>query len=101
MSENPDRELIFMYPNEGSDHTFTMGELSNIIIDDYYVDDERVWLRNREEEELHDYIADRLADDRYTKFPLSDEQEKIINDQAKIEIEKLEWKEAIVVYINY
>lgn len=80
MSENPDRELIFMYPNEGSDHTYTMGHPSRILIDEYWVDEERVWLRGNDEDNLHDHIADRLADEMYTKFPLSDKQEKIVND---------------------
>ncbi|CAI8877264.1 Phage protein [Brevibacillus sp. IT-7CA2] len=100
LKEHPDRELIFMYPDECSDHMYTLGSPSTILIDEYVSIDERVWLKYADEGELFDDVADNVADDLYTQFPLSEEQEAEVNKQAAERIKQMDWKKAIVVYIQ-
>lgn len=100
LKEHPDRELIFMYPDECSDHMYTLGAPSTILIDEYVSIDERVWLKSADETELLDDVADNIADELYTQFPLSEEQEAEVNKRAVEQIEKMNWKNAIVVYIK-
>lgn len=100
LKEHPDRELVFMYPDECSDHYYTLGSISKIMIDEYVTIDERVWFKNENWDELYDDIADRIADDLYTQFPLSEEQEAEVNALAKKEIEQLNWTKAIIVFIK-
>lgn len=101
LNEFPDRELIFMYPDEGSDHHYTLGYPSKILIDDYVTIDERVWLRNEDEDELFDDIADNIADESCNKFSRNEEQSVKINAQTKQKIRVLGWKKAIIAYIYY
>jgi len=102
LNENSDRELIFMYPDEGSDHSYTMGYPSQILIDEYWVDDERVWLKHDNEDEIFDHYADNFFDELYPKEKFAnDEQEKVINEKTKEFIDSQDWKKCICVYIHY
>ncbi|AYC51968.1 hypothetical protein EI976_05225 [Bacillus licheniformis] len=101
LSMYPEREPIFMYPNEGSDHPYTLGYPSRILIDSYITLNDRVWLFNEEKDELFEEIADSVAEDLYTEFPLTNDQSAFVEKQAKKKIESLAWKKAIVVYIKY
>ena len=40
LKNNPDRELIFLYPEDGSDNYYTLGYSSKIVIDEYYVEND-------------------------------------------------------------
>ena len=97
----PERELIFMYPNEGSDHSYTMGYPTKIIVDEYAIDDERVWFRNEDEGEMNDYYGDNIADDLFKKFPLTEDQDKVVDGNLEVFIDDMDWKECIAVYIHY
>lgn len=101
MQDNPDREVIFMYPEEGSDHYYTLGKPSKVELDEFVVTDEKVWFKS-DEDSLREDVADIVADDlfSYKDFPLSEEQEKQVDIKADEIIGKMEWKEAIVVYIQ-
>ncbi|MCQ6282826.1 hypothetical protein [Bacillus sp. EB600] len=102
LKENPDRELIFMYPDEGSDYSYTMGYPSQIIVDEYWVDDECVYLREKDGDELFDKLADDMFDELFPNQKYAtDEQNKIIDEKTEQKIKELEWKKAIVVYIHY
>ena len=102
LKEKPDRELIFMYPEEGSDHPYTMGYPTQILVDEYYVDDERVYIYNPDIDELIDKVADNIFDDMYPKQSYAtDEQNKEILKKAEKEVESYDWKKAIIVYISY
>jgi hypothetical protein len=100
MKVHPDRELIFMYSDECSDHSYTLGYPSKILVDEYVTTDDRVWLRS-EEDELLEEIAENIADNFPSEdFPLSDKQEGEIDREAKEQIREMKWKKAIIVYIN-
>lgn len=98
----PDRKLIFLYPEEGSDHYYTLGYPSKIIVDEYWIDDDRVWLKNEDYDEYFDAFADNIFYELYPNERFAnDEQSKVIDEKTKQEIENIEWKKAIVVYINH
>jgi hypothetical protein len=100
LQDHPDRELIFMYPGECSDSYYTLGCPKRIILDQYVVIDERVWLRFEDQDELFKHVAEEIAGRHFSEFPLSDEQNEWVNQQAKKRIDQFEWKKAIVVFIE-
>lgn len=101
LKQHPDRELIFMYPEEGSDHFYTMGYPTKVMVDEYWIDDERVWLRYEDKGEMSDQYGEILADDLYQDFPLTDEQEKIVDKKLEEFIKGRDWKKCVCVYIHY
>lgn len=104
LKENLDRELIFLYPDEGTEYAYTLGYPSKILIDEYWVDDDigRVWLRHDNEEEMFDHYSDNIFDELYPNESYTDEkQEKVIDKKTKEFIDSLEWKKCICVYISY
>lgn len=102
INKYPDHELIFMYPDEGSDHSYTMGYPSRILVDEYWTDDDRVWLRYENEDELFDYYVDNIFGELYPneKFA-NDEQEKVLNEKTMEFINNQNWRKCICVYIHY
>lgn len=101
LKENPDRELIFMYPDECSEHGYTMGYPSQILVDEYWIDDERAWLKYEDEDEIKERYGELIAVDMYTDFPLSDDEENIVDGKLDVFINNIEWKKCICVYIHY
>lgn len=102
LNKHPMHELIFLYPNEGSDHPYTMGHPSKIIVDEYWVDDERIWLRYEDEDEMFDHFGDNIFCDLYPNEPYAnDEQIKVIDRKMKEFINSQNWKKCICVYIHY
>lgn len=102
LNEHPDRELVFMYPEENSDHYYTMGRTGRILVDEYVVTDERVWIREQDEDELLERIIDNISDNYWTvdTLQLSDELIKQIEEEAKLEVDSLVWKKGLIVYIS-
>lgn len=102
IEENPGSELVFMYPSEGSEYSYTMGKASKIIIDDYVIDDGdgRVWYRTQDEDELKEKLWNEIAGMMGFEVKLTDDQEKIINEKVDEEVTKMNWKPAVVVYIS-
>lgn len=102
INANPDRELIFMYPEEGSDHPYTMGHPRKMLVDEYWVDDDKVWLRYENEDEIFDHYADFVFDELFPNEKFTNvEQDKIVIEKTKELIESQEWKKCICVYIRY
>lgn len=101
MKENPDRELIFMYPDEGSDYSYTLGYPSKVLVDEYVTIDERVWIKS--DEDLAEELAEKIEDElfSYKDFPLNEEQEAVIDKKLEERMKEIKWKKAIVVYIHY
>lgn len=102
LKSNPDRKLIFLYPDEGSDYPYTLGYPTKILIDEYTTIDERVWLRFENEDELFDEIADEVFEELYPDVQCADDKQAAnIDAITKSRIDQLNWIEAIVVYICY
>ncbi|MGF7534974.1 hypothetical protein AAGG74_14995 [Bacillus mexicanus] len=103
IEENPGRELVLMYPSEGSEYSYTMGKASKIIIDEYVIDDAdgRVWYRTQDEDELKEKLWNEIAGMTLGfGVKLTDDQEKHINEKVDAEVAKMNWKPAVVVYIS-
>lgn len=103
--ENEDREILFMYPEESSDHPYTVGYAKDVFLDEYYIDDERVWLRDDNVDELREEMEDRMLFQHYrdkyaTGEYASDEEIANIEKLAQKEIDSIAWEKCIVVYIN-
>ena len=102
INKYPDHKLIFLYPNEGSDDFYTLGYRNKILVDEYWVTDERVWLRYEDEDEIFDHYADYIFDELYPEAPYANnEQEKVIKEKTKEFIDSQNWKKCICVYIHY
>lgn len=101
LKQYPNHELIFMYPEIGSDNYYTMGTPSSIIVDEYWTDDERVWLRLDNECDIREHYADNIFDDLFpTGHIANEEQIKVIDKKTEEFIEKQDWKKCICVYIQ-
>lgn len=100
LKEHPDRELVFMYPEEGSDHYYTFGQPSKVLVDEYATIDDRVWVKS--DEDLLDSMADEIADEMfsYQHFPLTEEQHSQVDKELNERVNNLNWKKAIIVYIQ-
>lgn len=102
LAENPDRELIFMYPEEGSGWYYTLGYPTNIILDEYTTHNERIWLKGENYDELFEDISDDVFNYLFPYQDYTDEEEdKLIESVTEERIEKLDWKKCICVYIGY
>lgn len=102
INKYPEHELIFMYPDEGSDYSYTMGYPDRILVDEYWAGDDRVWLRYDDEIEMEEHYVDTVFDDLYPHVQATNEgQDKIIEKKIKEFIGKQEWKKCICVRINY
>lgn len=98
--ENPKLNVKVMYPDEGSDHYYTLGKISKVEMDEYTVDDEHVWFKN----DL-DTLIERIEDDiMYEKFQnaskLSNEQWKLLDKLVEERLGFFTWEKVIVVYIS-
>jgi len=100
LQDHPDRELIFMYPEENAGYSYTLGGTSRIILDEYVTIDDRVWLKLEDQDELFDHIAEEISERHFSEFPLSEEQEEWVKQQTRKQIEQFSWKKAIVVFIE-
>ncbi|QST02461.1 hypothetical protein IMZ31_23720 (plasmid) [Pontibacillus sp. ALD_SL1] len=85
LRDYPEHEIIMMYSNEASDHPYTIGDITKILVEQIYSDESgRVWLRNWDGEELAENMRDESADEK-----------EILN-----KMNKLPWKKAILVYVD-
>jgi len=100
LNDNPKRELIFLYPEDGSDHYYTVGSIAKIVVDDFTTMDDTIWLRDIDEDELKDRIVDSISDRYWESFPLSDELLLKIEEEANKLFNEIEWKNGIIVYIQ-
>lgn len=98
LKENPDRELIFLYPEEHSEWYWTVGNPKRILFDEYIILNDRIWLKSNEDE-MYDEIFDNIALEIFDKLPLTDEQLEQVDLATKEFIKTRNWKKAIIVYI--
>lgn len=98
--ENPDRELIFFYPEESSDHPYTLGHPSTIVLSDYVTIEERVWIRSREEEELKEEIGEKVWFEKFSDRNGTVSEKEEVEEEIQKRTNELDWKKAIVVYIQ-
>src|SRR6185312_9734508 len=99
----PDLEIVPMIDNDlgGDEYSYYMGKWGKPDIEEIYHEDERIYFRSDDEEELVEKKMDIIFDEEYvTHQYLNDEELKVVADRATKQVEELEWEKVIVVYIN-
>lgn len=99
MEEYPDREVVFLYPEEGTESYYTVGDTLKIELDEYVDTGEQTWFVS----DYDDLFADMFSLVAYEWFSydyLDDQQINKVEKEAEERIEKMPWKKAIVVYIQ-
>lgn len=98
VQENPDLEIIPMVDSAvvfNDDHCYWAGSWGRASIDEYWVDDERIYFRSEDEDDLIENEVDNI-------YELYDESttDKELEEIAKEKINKYNWQKAIIVRIN-
>jgi hypothetical protein len=99
---HPDHELIFMYPEESSDHPYTLGTPVGVKIDKYWTDDDKVWLYKKDFDDMMDHYTDVFSDKYYAsnRMTLTDEQYERLEEEAEDFVENQSWRKCICVIIQ-
>lgn len=97
----PERELIYMYPENNSDYYYEMGRTAEVLIDRYWEDNGRVWLEEDQRDELEEHYECIFYQDMFESGEeLSEEKEDDLMKKVREHIKNQEWKECICVYIG-
>jgi len=99
--ENPDLPVVPMVSQDvvpDNDYSWYVGEFGMCSIDSYCCDDERMWLKVDDEDEM----LDKWADDHEEELEgmTTKEAEVYINKHGTEWIESLPWIRAIIVWIE-
>ena len=98
IKENPELKILPMVNSEcvgGDDYSYWSAEWGKAEIDEYYTNDERIYFKENDYDELVEKYMDSIVEDLETL--VTDEElgimaEKVVND--------LKWIKAIVVHID-
>lgn len=95
IQSNPELPIVPFVDNElfSDDYAWMMGSWGNSEINEYYIDDERVWLKD-DTEDLVDKLIDERIDDEW-KNNTDEEMEQM----AKEIVNGYKWIKCIVVRI--
>jgi argininosuccinate synthase len=97
IKENPDLKIVPMVCQEvcaGDDFAYWMGKWGKAEIDEIYHEDERIYFRSIDEDELGDDIFNNLEEDN------PHWSDSYLEEQTDKELSKINWKNAIVVKIE-
>lgn len=103
IKENPELNILPMVDGEfcSDEFAYWSGVWGVAEVDEVYGDDERIYFRKYDEEEL---IENRCDDIYFEEFPrwekTTESEDKKIEEQAKKDIAKLSWEKVITVKIN-
>jgi len=101
IKQNPNHELIFMYPDEVSDHTYTMAHIKKIVVTKYWDDlNGNIWLEEDFELAVEHYRESIFDDLSPYEHNISDEQLVTADRKTEKFINNQDWKECICVYIH-
>lgn len=98
IQENPDLPIVPMVDTEvcsSDDYGYWMGGWKEARIDEYWSDDERIYFRSQDEEDLIEKLIDN--DCNYTCTGMSDEE---IEKKAEETVKNYDWVKCITVYID-
>jgi len=99
IKENPDLEILPMVDTDcvaGDEFGYWMAQWGKASIDEYWVEDERVYFKEHDYEDLLDIIlCNKLSYEEY--LVMSDKEGEIL---AKELVDKLDWKKAIIINID-
>ena len=95
--ENPDLDVVPMVDSDivaDDGYSWWMGSIGKSRIDEYYVDDERIYLSD----EFVD-LVDKFIECNYENEPYSSMTEEELEEAAIAEVQKYDWTRVIVVRI--
>jgi hypothetical protein len=97
IAENPELEILPLVNTDATcaDYNCSVAKWGEAFVDEYYVVEECVYLRDKNWDELVEDEVDKICD-QYDKTVPYEELEKIATANA----EKYEWKKAIFVWIE-
>lgn len=96
-AENPELEIVPMVQSEvcaGDDFSCWMGSWGKAEIDEVYHEDERIYFRSYDEDEIEERIFNRLESGN----PSS--SDSFLDEKVEEELAKIEWVKVIVVKIG-
>lgn len=79
----------------GCDFGYHSGDFGDVSIDEVYYEGERIYFRFEDEEELEEKMFNEL------EFNNPSWSDSYLDEQAKAEVNSLDWEKVIVVKINY
>lgn len=93
IEENPDLEILPRVDSDvcNPDYGWTLGSWGKAEVDEYWANDDRIYLRSRDEEEAVDDVMDDICTDH------EEENGEELAARAK---EIIKWKKAIFVRID-
>jgi len=98
ITENPDLDVVPMVDSDivaDDGYSWWMGSIGKSRIDEYYVDDERIYLSD----ELDD-LVDKFIECNYEDEPFKNMTEAELEAVATAEVQKYNWTRAIMVRID-
>lgn len=98
IKENPNLKIIPMVSAEivaSDDFGYWAGEWGKANIDEYWVNDERIYFKSTDYEDLVEQYIDSL----YYNPTMDNKTDEEFQRLAEEKVENLEWNKAIVVYI--
>ena len=99
VSENPTLPIMPMVYTDcvqDDGHGWWAAEMGTPKIDEYYVEDERIYLKSNDLEEL----VEKFIDNNYDEEPYASMIEEELEEFAKQTVENYEWTKAIMLPID-
>lgn len=103
IEQNPELPIVPMVDGElgGDEWGYYMGKWGKAEVDEVYHEDERIYFRSTDDDELFDKQVDVIFDDEYPdKKSLTKEEDEIVTKKAEKYVENLPWEKVITVKIE-
>lgn len=104
VKQNPDLEVICMVDQEivpCDDYARYMADIGKSSVDEYYLKDERIYLKSDDLEEIEEDLENNIYHEFYdTKEPLIEEEEQELKYEVYKAMKKIPWKKAIILNID-
>lgn len=103
IKQNPDLDIVPMVDGElgGDDWSYWMGKWGKAEVDEVYHEDERIYFKSTDEDELVEKQGDNIYDEEYPgSKQLTDEENEDITKKAENYVKNLPWEKVITVKIE-
>ncbi len=98
IAENPDLDVVPIVDSDivaADEYSWWMGSIGKARVDEYYVDDERIYLSDE-----FDDLVDKFIECNYEDEPYNSMTDDELESVASVEVQKYNWKRAIMVRID-
>ena len=96
VKENPELKIVPMVDGEsgGDDYSYYMGRWGESKIDEVYLEDERIYFRSLDSDELGELIFERLWSGN------KEWESEYVEKKTEEKMSEINWEKVIVVYIE-